>query len=106
MKITVNKFSFSFQNVTDAEIGSIQAALDFSPLAQHRELGKQFRRALSEARWHKTKGEHKGQSRVSGKSWIYPEEIWADTDLVGDTEPHEGWQRYVKYERPGGEVCH
>lgn len=46
-------------------------------------------------------------AKVPGKPWIYPDEIWVDTDLVGDTEPHEGWQRYMKedYERPGGECA-
>lgn len=26
---------------------------------------------------------------------IYPNEIWADTDLVCADEPHEGWVRYL-----------
>ena len=28
----------------------------------------------------------------------YPKEIWVDTDLVGDDEPHENWQKYVLVE--------
>ena len=24
----------------------------------------------------------------------YPHEIWADTDLVCDDKPHDGWQKY------------
>ncbi len=30
----------------------------------------------------------------------YPKEIWVDTDLVGDDEPHENWQKYVLVGEP------
>lgn len=30
----------------------------------------------------------------------YPEEIWADTDLVCSDEPHEGWQKYRRVNEP------
>lgn len=30
----------------------------------------------------------------------YPNEIWADTDLVCDDHSHEGWQRYKKVDEP------
>lgn len=34
--------------------------------------------------------------RVSWKNMNYPKQIWADTDLVCDDEPHENWQKYYR----------
>ena len=30
----------------------------------------------------------------------YPDEIWADTDLVCSAEPHDGWQKYQRVDEP------